>query len=209
MSEIEFYLDSYLPNILFSSASIAKKSNPLCALKVKNAVIMKVVMPLIERITEDALTTIIRRHLPIIDLGTDTDGNPIMNTPNFEIVNFTYDFLTYSAYVRFYKLEPRTFDCVEFILERITTDVKLKAMIDMLQNEPQNLIRSESNRIYYHKDTKTGRILACTRKIKIDHTLYKYITMEEPPYNVINSNISKQHLKVIDYRGGIITVALV
>jgi len=209
MSEIEFYLDSYLPNIVFSASSIAKGRNPLCALKVKNAVIIKLTIPSIGRITSEDLTTIIGRHLPILDLGLDKDSNPIMNTPNFEILNFIYEFLTFSVFVRFYKQEPQTFDCVEFVLDKINTDIKLKAMIDLIQNEPENLIKSNSNGIYYHKDTKTGRLLACTRKLKIDHTLYKYITMEESPYNTINSNLVRQNLKVIDYKGGIVVLALI
>lgn len=208
-TDIEFYLDSYLPNTVFSATSIAKGSNPLCALKVKNAVILKLVIPSIGRISDEELTPIIARYLPSLNLGLDAGGNPIMGVPSFTVLNFGYELLTFNVFVRFYKAELKTFDSVEFVLGKIESDPKLKAMIDLLQNEPQNLIRSESNGIYYHKDPKTGRVLACTRKLFIDYTAYKYVGIEESPFSILNSNISKNNLKVISHIGPIITVALI
>lgn len=202
-ADIEFYLDSYLPNIIFSSTSIARNKNKLCALKIKNSVIIKLTIPSIDRISHEDLSTIIERHLPILDLGTTT------GTPSFEIINFVYEQLEFYVYVKFYKTKPKPFDCAEFILDKLNTDIKLKSMLDLLQNEPENLIKSKMNGIYYHKDNKTGRLLSCTRKLVIDHSAYSYVTIENHPYDNINSILLKNHLRVIGYQGGIIYVALI
>ena len=195
--DVESYLNWYLPNVVFSQISLDKKKNPLCGLAVKNSVIMRIAMPRITVVNTDDLHTIINNYIPQIPL--DLTGSNL-GKPRFEFINFVNDQTTITAYIRFYKNDPKPFNFDEFIAYQLENNTNLKNMIALLQT-PEVLIKSEINDIYYFKN-KNGNVYPCISKIKIDHTEYYNITIDTP-------DISKHNLKILNWMRPVLTLALV